>query len=231
MQDLWQEVSSQKSLYSKLWSFGVRSLRYRECGLYEAADLLLGNHLCEKSDTVEWISVEALSKRKRRVKNFGVVKSLVETTPDSCEIFENNFVDTYYPQRPDELEECCLYDFKKYYKFNGIDCKGKRVYQRLNKPILPNHRIFDPGKENQKEDYFYSLLLLFVPFCTESNLIENGQTAEEAFNHFITTRGDMHEHHESLQKMLKAQSTVHKINEIRVKMMSSLRMIIKNKKV
>ena len=30
MQDIWQEVSSHQSLYSKLWSFGVRSLRSRE---------------------------------------------------------------------------------------------------------------------------------------------------------------------------------------------------------
>ena len=41
MQDLWQEVSSHTSIYSKLWSFGIRSLRSRECGLYEASDLLL----------------------------------------------------------------------------------------------------------------------------------------------------------------------------------------------
>ena len=33
MQELWQEVSSHNSVYSKLWSFGVRSLRSRECGL------------------------------------------------------------------------------------------------------------------------------------------------------------------------------------------------------
>ena len=43
MQDIWQEVSSHQSIYSKLWSFGVRSLRSRECGLYEASDLLLGD--------------------------------------------------------------------------------------------------------------------------------------------------------------------------------------------
>ena len=38
-----------KSVYSRLWSFGIRSLRSRECGLYEAGDLLLGDHLTEKS--------------------------------------------------------------------------------------------------------------------------------------------------------------------------------------
>ena len=49
MQDLWQEVSSHQSTYSKLWSFGVTSLRSRECGLYEASNLLLGDHLSGKS--------------------------------------------------------------------------------------------------------------------------------------------------------------------------------------
>ncbi len=39
MQELWQEVSSNKNVYSRLWSFGVRSLRSRECGMYEASDL------------------------------------------------------------------------------------------------------------------------------------------------------------------------------------------------
>ena len=49
MQDLWQEVSSHASIYSMLWSFRIRSIRSRECGLYEASDLLLGDHLCGKS--------------------------------------------------------------------------------------------------------------------------------------------------------------------------------------
>ena len=35
MQDLWQEVGSNKSIYSRLWSFGVRSLRSRECGMWQ----------------------------------------------------------------------------------------------------------------------------------------------------------------------------------------------------
>ena len=42
----------------------MRSLRSRECGLYEAADILLGDHLYEKSDAVQWISVERPDKRK-----------------------------------------------------------------------------------------------------------------------------------------------------------------------
>ena len=65
MQDIWNDVSESKTIYSRLWSFGIRSLRSRECGLYEASDLLLGDHLCEKSETVKWIDVSMPHKRIR----------------------------------------------------------------------------------------------------------------------------------------------------------------------
>ena len=52
IQDIWHEVSENKNVvYCRLWSFGIHCLRSRECGLYEASDLLdilLGDHLCEK---------------------------------------------------------------------------------------------------------------------------------------------------------------------------------------
>jgi len=126
MQEDFAEISVNKSLYSRLWSFGVRSLRYHECGLYEAADILLGNHLCSKSDTVEWISAEHPNKRKRRVKGYNALQNLAEVMPDSCDLYESGLVDTFYPQRPGELEDCCLYNFKKWYKPNGYDANGKK---------------------------------------------------------------------------------------------------------
>ena len=45
----------------------VLSLRSRECGLYEASDLLLGDHLCGKSQTVKWIDMSQPQQRKRRL--------------------------------------------------------------------------------------------------------------------------------------------------------------------
>ena len=60
--------------------------------------------MCEKSDAVVWISVEITNKRKPRIKKFKAIKKLVETAPDSCELFKSNLVDTYYPQHPDNLK-------------------------------------------------------------------------------------------------------------------------------
>ena len=90
-----------------------------------------------------------------------------------------------------------------------ISCdNGARVYQKLQKPVLPNHKLFDPSTENQREDYYYSLMLLFIPFRDESNLIAEGEKAEVVFNRLIGENADLSEHHEKLQALLKVQTAV-----------------------
>ncbi len=64
MQEL---VSSNKNIYSHLWSFGVRSLRSRECGMYEASDLLLADHLYEKSEAVKRVDASLRGSRVIRI--------------------------------------------------------------------------------------------------------------------------------------------------------------------
>ena len=39
-----------------------------------------------------------------------------------------------------------------------IDDNGNRKYRKLTKPQLPNHKLFDPETEAQREDYYYSLM-------------------------------------------------------------------------
>ena len=216
MQEVWEEVGSNKSVYSRLWSFGVRSLRSRECGLYEATDLLLGDHLCEKSVCIKWIDAAWPHKRKRRLRNYKDLVELQENDPDSADIFEDNLIDTFYPQRPRQLENVCLYDFVSEYERCGQDDSGKYEYRKLSKPRLPNHKLFDPNKENQREDYFYSLLLLFVPFRSEDQLLEEGETAEQAFNRLLVDNTDLNVHHTKLDTMLVAQTKLQEINKERL---------------
>ena len=213
MQEIWQEVSDSKSIYSRLFSFGVRSLRFRESGLYEASDLLLGDHLTEKSCTVKWVDVAMPHKRSRRLKNHKVLQKMAECNPNDKAIFEDNVVDTFYPQRPAKLEHVCLYDFIAQYEFQGIDDQGQRVYGKLGKPKLPNHKIFDPEIESQREDYYYSLVLLFCPFRDESSLILGNETAEQAFHRLLSNQSSSH--HAKLRTVLVAASTVKVINDAR----------------
>ena len=120
MQDVWQQVNANASQYSKLWSFGVLSFRSRECGLYKASDLLLEDHLCEKSEQVKWVDVTMPHKHKRRLINHSILLKMQESDPNSTNILETGMMDTYYPQRPTELEMVCLYDFIKWYEYLGV---------------------------------------------------------------------------------------------------------------
>ena len=150
MQEIWEEVSENKSIYGRLWSFGVRSLRFRECGLYEASDLLLGDHLNEKSVTVKWMDVSMPHKRNRRLKDHKVLQQIAQSNPDTEDIFEDNLIDTFYPQRPATLEGVCLYDFVANYDWQSRDDDGNRKYRKLTKPRLPNHKLFDLANELQR---------------------------------------------------------------------------------
>ena len=79
----------------------------------------------------------------------------------------------------------CLYDFVANYAYAGLDKNGKRVYRKLDKPHLPNFKQFDIQKEDQNDSYYYAIILLFVPFRKEQTLVNDGETVEDAFNHYI----------------------------------------------
>ena len=98
---------------------------------------------------------------------------------------------------------------------SGTDASGNKQYRKLTKPKIVNRKMFDPNKPEQREDYFYTLLLLFVPFTVESELLKEGETAEHAFNQFLETCDSLKDHHESLQRMLEAHSKVKRIDEAR----------------
>ena len=132
-------------------------------------------------------------------------------------IFNSNLINDFYPARPAEFENVCLYDFVKHYTYCGVDSSGNRAYRKLEKPRLPNHRMYDPTKENERENYYYSLLLLFVPFRHEADLIGEHSSAEEAFNEFLALNADMKCHHDKLVKMLEAHKKVTEINNDREK--------------
>ena len=111
------------------------------------------------------------------------------------------------------MEEVCLYDFVANYDWQSKDVNGDRKYSKLRKPRLPNNKLFDPQKEDQRENYFYSLLLLFVPFRDESSLILENETAELAFQRLMNVHSCAY--HAKLQTILDAQSKIKEINKAR----------------
>ena len=185
---------------------------FKGVGIYEASDLLLRDHLFEKSDAVQWIDVSMPHKPNRRLKDHSELLEMESTDPDSENIFKENLYSNYYPDRPEELQDLCLHDFVVYFDWYGKDSKGQRKYRKLGKPWLVNHKIFDPEKEDH---YFYSLILLFVPFRDEMSLLNGNKTAEEAFQRILPASDDCQNYHSHLQTMLKAKANLKAIRETR----------------
>ena len=54
-----------------------------------------------------------------------------------------------------------------------------------------------------------------MPFRDKADLVEEGESAESAFNRHMAENDSLNTHSEKLQKMLKARESVKKINEAR----------------
>ena len=207
LQEIWQDVSENKSIYSHLWSFGVRMLRFRECGLYEAADLLLGYHLTEKACTVKWVDVSMPQKHNHRLKSHRDLQRLAEHNPDSENIFEDSLVECHYLSRPERLRDMCLYDFVAWIDWSHRDKQGEKTTSGWANPAYPT-TVFNHEKEEQREFYYYSLIFLFVSFRDEGNLLLPNESVEDTF-HRLTNDKSL-SHHKKLQNVLAAQWTITK---------------------
>ena len=161
------DLTSNKSLASKLWNIALRSLSNRECGALEAADTLLGIPLygTDPSTVFRWVDINMI--RSRRVKENHIIQGL----PSDCKnILYPSLIDTYYPNRPTKLESTNLYTFMSWYDvLNKQRSKAATYYPLLgrylkkrNQPYLLNHYKYNPEQEPEK--YFYSMLLLFRPW-------------------------------------------------------------------
>ena len=154
-------------------------------------------------------------KRSRRLKNHGELVNLAEKSPESEDIFMEDIVSCNYPNRPDDLEDLCLHDFVANYDSHSKDSQGRRIYRKVTKSRLVSQKMFDPKKEDQRESFFYSLLLLFVPFRDESSLLQEQETAEEAFKRLLPANVECSAYHARLQAMLKAQENLKAITDAR----------------
>ena len=90
-----------------------------------------------------------------------------------------------------------------------------------------NPPLVDPKKEDQRESYFYSLLLLFVPFRDESSLLQEQETAEEAFKRLLPANVECSAYHARLQAMLKAQENLKAITKISLRFLASIHKVSK----
>jgi len=80
-----------------------------------------------------------------------VLLEIAEHNPDTEEIFENNLLDTYYPQRPARLEDVCLYDFVANYDRYGKDANGDRKYSKLKSLVFQTTSSLTQKRKHRKK--------------------------------------------------------------------------------
>ena len=131
------EIASSGTIYSQLWSFGTRALKSREVGLNEASDLLLSNHIAEKSVTVQFVNARLPSKRSRMLKKMSDLRKLNEIDPDSEDVFVPTLIEDHYPARPDSLNDMSLYDFLKHIAGITKITKMKKLSGDCRNPEFP----------------------------------------------------------------------------------------------
>ncbi len=208
--DVFDDMNSNKSMPERLWSIGLRSMTNRECGALEAADTILGIPLFGKDPGTVIRYVNVYMKRSRKIKPLKEVEKLDESSTD---LFEWTLVDDYYPDRPAELEDICLYDFAKYYdivKQSTTEVGIKEViYKKRKTPCLISHRIFSAVQE--PENYFYSLLLLYKPWRNIIELKGDYSSYTEAFDACKNELTAALQRHEKLEELRKAKEDVEKL--------------------
>ena len=188
----WSDIfSASKSLGSNAMSFMLKCVKSRQVGANEAADRLLGHKLFSKSRQMRFADLEPEHKAKRLLKPAAEIDQLLNSNPDSQNIFLLHWVLDVYPARPDKMENVSLHELLGWYERQKIktgeeplQLKGLPLYlrRRTVKPYIITHKLVNPQKsEEDKEAYFYQLLKLFKPWRSESDLCLEGKTFSQTF--------------------------------------------------
>ena len=179
-------LKSSKSPRSTIWSIGMKGLAGREIGTIEAADCLLGHFLVKTDPKTSIRFVDTNMNKFRKLKSKQELLELESS--NSTDIFVPNNIDDRYPNRPEEMEDCNLFDYIANFDYKGsqktspnyIALKNNKGYiLKRSTPTLISHRR--PNKVNNKEEYFRNLLLLFKPYRQPID-VKVADTYEESFN-------------------------------------------------
>ncbi|XP_073978327.1 uncharacterized protein [Rhodnius prolixus] len=203
LEDLWADICKESNKKA-LWSLGLKKLTHRQIGLYETVDRLLGHHLYGKSEDMRYVSTTFRENRKRCLKPYNQLQNM---PANSTEVYLKSWLDDYYPNRPDDLENLNLYDFCRYYDLsrdqleavNRIKLKNNVILRKRGKPYVIQHPMYKTlNTEQDRNKYYHSLLLLFKPWRNESDILRGFRTYQEAFDHYSAELKQAMTYHDKL---------------------------------
>ena len=186
-----------KTSYQNLSKFAFQLLKSREMGAHEAADRILQNsgELWRSSETFVWLPSTTPDRRTRVMRN---LDDLQNQKPDSTNLFYDDWVHVFYPNRPrtKDFESMTLYDFVSKYKKvigkpetfekkeNYIKIKSEsgqylRTLQgRKKAPVIYHHNY---SIKTDPELFYYSMLALYKPWRIEADIASSHDKYSDAF--------------------------------------------------
>ena len=188
-----------KTSYQNLSKFAFQLLKSREMGAHEAADRILQNNgeLWRSSETFVWLPTTTPDRRTRVIRSLNELKN---QEPDSTNIFFDDWVHVFYPNRPrtKDFENMSLYDFvsryekvigkpeklekeekEKYIKVKDESGKYLRTLQRRKKePVIYHHNY---SVKTDPELFYYSMLALYKPWRDEADIASSHDKYSDAF--------------------------------------------------
>ena len=161
----------------------------REVSIHEAIHRVTSLWLFRKSRTVVHINNAPKEERHRMPKNHN---ELIELEDDDEDVFKPS-VHEQYAVRPDELEEMCLASFVAKYDLAPRDASGKNVIylkdpklgkirKRSRDAVIRTHRFSEDTFK-----YYYSKLLLFLPWRSEEELLGAYESYQDHYNDVVRT--------------------------------------------
>lgn len=160
----------------KLFKIGMLVLKQRRLSAQEAAFRLCRLPLVRSSVAVVCITTTPPEKRRKLLRPSWEIADL---PPDSTAVFRDNIID-YYRRRDDSLASISLYNFASNYKVateSRNNTTGPTICSKRRHPVCIRPTHMSPNTE----EYFYSLLLLYLPHRNEDDLLSGFDNAREAF--------------------------------------------------
>lgn len=191
MSELLREVSKQyanEEIREQMKKVASSFLNKREVSIQESVMRVLGLWLFKKNKTVVYVHNGPKVSRPRVPLPQYKLQNMAD---DDENVFYKNWHDRY-ASRPDSLEAMCLAEFVVWYVVvygdvksgnSIIELKNRmgKMRKREEKALLRCHMF----KENT-EEYFYSKLLLFLPWRNENEEMLKGYSSyREHYNHVI----------------------------------------------
>ena len=153
----------------------------REVSIHEAVKRVLSQWLFKKSRTVINVSNHPGEERHRMPKS----NSLLAEKDDSDEDIWMASVHDRYAARPDQMENVCLAAFATQYTTCSGDNKNAIHLKKKDLGCVIKHRKDAAMKTHRFADddyrYYYSKLLLFLPWQKEKDLLEGYESYEEHY--------------------------------------------------